>query len=77
MLVFENLVTDFFDDMIQIDYSAVSLLNSTIICIGYKMHLETVKLLLEIVHIHCTYTALLKKTNVRGIPLIERFLLSY
>ena len=22
---------------------------------------------------HCTYTALLEKTNVRGVPLIERF----
>ena len=28
-------------------------------------------------HLHCTYTALLEKTNVRGVPLIERFLLSY
>ena len=26
---------------------------------------------------HCTYTSLLEKNNVRGVPLIERFLLSY
>ena len=26
-------------------------------------------------HIHCTYTALLEKANVRGVPLIELFLL--
>ena len=26
---------------------------------------------------HCTYTALLEKSNVRGVPIIERFLLTY
>ena len=33
------------------------------------------KSLLHVLHIHCTYTALLEKSNVRGTPLIERFLL--
>ena len=51
---------------------ATILVNFAIVINKNKQNHKTYK-----ITYHCSYTALLRKTNGRGVPLIERFLLSY